>query len=35
VHLEQADRVADLIAEFHDQFPDEYAGTPFEETAPA
>jgi len=35
VHLEQADRVADLIAEFHDQFPDDCAGTPFEEAAQA
>jgi pimeloyl-ACP methyl ester carboxylesterase len=35
VHLEQADRVADLIAEFHTRHPDEYAGTPFEETAQA
>ena len=33
--LEQADRVADLIAEFHDQYPNEHAGTPFKETAQA
>jgi len=35
VHLEQADRVADLIAEFHAQYPDDHAGSPFEEAAHA
>ena len=33
VHLEQADRVADRIIEFHKQHPDEYADAPFEATA--
>jgi pimeloyl-ACP methyl ester carboxylesterase len=35
VQLEHADRVADLIAEFHEQHPDEYAGSPIEEAAQA
>jgi pimeloyl-ACP methyl ester carboxylesterase len=35
VHLEQPERVADLIAQFHDQHPDEHAGAHFETAARA
>lgn len=35
VHLEQPDRVADLIVEFHRQNPDEYSGSQIEATAQA
>ena len=31
VHLEQPERAADLIAQFHDQHPDEHAGAHFED----
>ena len=35
VHLEQARRVAGVIAQLHDQYTDEYAGAPFEPAAQA
>jgi pimeloyl-ACP methyl ester carboxylesterase len=35
VHLEEPDRVADLIAEFHRQNPDEYSSAPYEAAAQA
>jgi pimeloyl-ACP methyl ester carboxylesterase len=33
--LEEADRAAELIREFHDQYPDEHADMPFDETIQA